>query len=61
MRGEIPVRSELSGGIPRSIASKDVTAPSTPGSTNIRQAPNYQRMHSNESRGSDKDSNGGRD
>ncbi|XP_043677181.1 NAD(+) hydrolase sarm1 isoform X3 [Vespula pensylvanica] len=61
MRGEIPVRSELSGGIPRSIASKDVTAPSTPGSTNMRQAPNYQRMHSNESRGSDKDSTGGRD
>ena len=61
MRGEIPVRSEMSGGIPRSIASKDVTQPNTPGSTNIRQPPSYQRMHSNESRGSDKDSTGGRD
>ncbi|XP_020710386.1 NAD(+) hydrolase sarm1 [Athalia rosae] len=60
MRGEIPTRSELSGGIPRSIASKDVTQPSTPGSTNMRQ-PSYQRMHSNESRGSDKDSTNGRD
>ncbi|XP_070153046.1 NAD(+) hydrolase sarm1-like isoform X1 [Polyergus mexicanus] len=62
MRGEIPMRSEvLSAGIPRSMAPKDVTQPSTPGSTNIRQPPNYQRMHSNESRGSDKDSTGGRD
>ncbi|XP_053987418.1 NAD(+) hydrolase sarm1 isoform X3 [Hylaeus volcanicus] len=61
MRGEIPVRSEMSGGIPRSIATKDVTQPNTQGSTNIRQPPNYQRMHSNESRGSDKDSTGGRD
>lgn len=58
MRGEIPaVRSD----IPRSIAPKDVTQPNAPGNTNIRQAPNYQRMHSNESRGSDKDSTGGRD
>ncbi|XP_076296862.1 sterile alpha and armadillo motif isoform X5 [Lasioglossum baleicum] len=61
MRGEIPVRSEMLGGIPRSIASKDVTQPNTPCNTNIRQSPNYQRMHSNESRGSDKDSTGGRD
>lgn len=57
MRGEIPVRSD----IPRSIAPKDVTQPNTPGNTTIRQPPNYQRMHSNESRGSDKDSTGGRD
>nr|XP_034182017.1 sterile alpha and TIR motif-containing protein 1 isoform X8 [Osmia lignaria] len=57
MRGEIPVRSD----IPRSIATKDVTQPNTPGNTTIRQPPNYQRMHSNESRGSDKDSTGGRD
>lgn len=55
------MRSDLSGGIPRSMAPKDVTQPSTPGNTNIRQPPNYQRMHSNESRGSDKDSTGGRD
>ncbi|XP_011251649.1 sterile alpha and TIR motif-containing protein 1 isoform X2 [Camponotus floridanus] len=61
MRGEIPARSELSAGIPRSMAPKDVTQPSTPGNTNIRQPPNYQRMHSNESRGSDKDSTCGRD
>ncbi|XP_012272806.1 sterile alpha and TIR motif-containing protein 1 isoform X3 [Orussus abietinus] len=61
MRGEIPVRSEMSGGIPRNIVPKDVTTPGTPGSTNMRQPPNYQRMHSNESRGSDKDSIGGRD
>ena len=61
MRGEIPMRSELTGGISRSLASKDVTTPSTPGSTNMRQPPNYQRMHSNESRGSDKDSTSGRD
>ncbi|KOC70905.1 Sterile alpha and TIR motif-containing protein 1, partial [Habropoda laboriosa] len=46
MRGEIPVRSD----IPRSIASKDVSQPNTPGNTNMRQPPNYQRMHSNESR-----------
>lgn len=55
------MRPDLSGGIPRSMASKDVTTPSTPGSTNIRQPPSYQRMHSNESRNSDKDSTGGRD
>jgi len=55
------VRSELSGGIPRSMAPKDVVQPSTPSNTTIRQQPNYQRMHSNESRGSDKDSTGGRD
>jgi hypothetical protein len=61
MRGEIPMRSELSGGIPRSMAPKDVVQPSTPSNTTIRQQPNYQRMHSNESRGSDKDSTGGRD
>ncbi|KOX68495.1 Sterile alpha and TIR motif-containing protein 1, partial [Melipona quadrifasciata] len=48
MRGEIPVRSD----IPRSIAPKDVTQPNTPSNTNIRQPPSYQRMHSNESRGS---------
>lgn len=59
MRGEIPMRSDL-GGLPRSIASKDVTQPSTPAGTNMRQ-PTYQRMHSNESRGSDKDSTNGRD
>jgi len=61
MRGEIPMRSELSGGISRSMAPKDVIQPSTPSNTAIRQQPNYQRMHSNESRGSDKDSTGGRD
>ncbi|XP_066591277.1 NAD(+) hydrolase sarm1 isoform X2 [Prorops nasuta] len=62
MRGEIPMRSELSSsGIPRTIAPKDVTTPGTPGSTGMRQAPSYQRMHSNESRGSDKDSTSGRD
>ncbi|XP_046745275.1 NAD(+) hydrolase sarm1 isoform X2 [Diprion similis] len=60
MRGEIPMRSDLSSGIPRSLASKDVTQPGTPASTSIRQ-PSYQRMHSNESRGSDKDSTNGRD
>lgn len=61
MRGELPMRSDLCGGIPRGIVPKDVTTPGTPGSTNMRQAPSYQRMHSNESRGSDKDSTGGRD
>ncbi|XP_025075858.1 sterile alpha and TIR motif-containing protein 1 isoform X2 [Pogonomyrmex barbatus] len=61
MRGEIPMRSDLSGGIPRSMAPKDVAQPNTPSNTNIRQPPSYQRMHSNESRGSDKDSTGGRD
>ncbi|XP_011684352.1 PREDICTED: sterile alpha and TIR motif-containing protein 1 isoform X3 [Wasmannia auropunctata] len=61
MRGEIPMRSDMSGGIPRSMAPKDVAQPSTPGNTNMRQPPSYQRMHSNESRGSDKDSTGGRD
>ncbi|XP_043282971.1 NAD(+) hydrolase sarm1 [Venturia canescens] len=61
MRLETPVRSELSSGIYRGIGSKEVTTPSTPGSTNMRQPPNYQRMHSNESRGSDKDSTNGRD
>ncbi|KAG5337909.1 SARM1 protein, partial [Acromyrmex heyeri] len=61
MRGEIPMRSDLSSGIPRSMAPKDVTQPSTPANANMRQPPNYQRMHSNESRGSDKDSTGGRD
>ncbi|XP_032683872.1 sterile alpha and TIR motif-containing protein 1 isoform X1 [Odontomachus brunneus] len=61
MRGELPMRPDLSGGIPRSMAPKDVTTPSTPGSTNIRQPPSYQRMLSNESRNSDKDSTGGRD
>ncbi|EZA50513.1 Sterile alpha and TIR motif-containing protein [Ooceraea biroi] len=61
MRGELPMRSELSGGIPRSMAPKDVVQPNTPSNTNIRQQPSYQRMHSNESRGSDKDSTGGRD
>lgn len=61
MRGEFPMRSDLLSGIPRSMASKDITTPGTPGSTNMRQPPSYQRMHSNESRGSDKDSTGGRD
>lgn len=61
MRGEIPMRADLSGGISRSMAPKDVTQPSTPANTNMRQPPSYQRMHSNESRGSDKDSTGGRD
>ncbi|EFN88463.1 Sterile alpha and TIR motif-containing protein 1, partial [Harpegnathos saltator] len=56
MRGELPMRPDLSGGIPRSMAPKDVTTPSTPGNTNMRQPPSYQRMHSNESRSSDKDS-----
>lgn len=55
------MRTDLSGGIPRSMAPKDVTTPSTPGNTNMRQPPSYQRMHSNESRSSDKDSTGGRD
>lgn len=53
---EIPVKSD----IPRGIAPKDVTQPNASTNTNIR-PPNYQRMHSNESRGSDKDSTGGRD
>ncbi|KAK0174785.1 hypothetical protein PV327_010515 [Microctonus hyperodae] len=61
MRGEIPVRVEAMSSIPRGMTSKDVTTPSTPGSTNMRQPPNYQRMHSNESRSSDKDSINGRD
>lgn len=61
MRGEIPVRPDMPGGITRSIGSKDVASPGTPSSTNMRQPPTYQRMHSNESRGSDKDSTGGRD
>ncbi|XP_044015576.1 NAD(+) hydrolase sarm1 isoform X2 [Aphidius gifuensis] len=63
MRGELQ-RIDLMSNIPRSIAtSKDVTTPGTPGSTtNIRQQPpSFQRMHSNESRGSDKDSTNGRD
>lgn len=56
MRGEIPVRSD-----PRSMGSKDLPTPGTPGSTNMRQPPSYQRMHSNESKGSDKDSTSGKD
>ena len=59
MRGEIPVRSE-STGLPRSIGSKEVTTPSTPGTT-MRQPPNYQRLHSSESKTTDKDPAGGRD
>lgn len=59
MRGEIPVRSDTLIGISRAI--KDVTSPGTPGSANIRQPPNYQRMHSNESRTSDKESTSGKD
>lgn len=63
MRGELQ-RIDLMSNIPRSIAtSKEVTTPGTPSSsTNIRQQPpSFQRMHSNESRGSDKDSTNGRD
>lgn len=56
MRGEIPVRSDSSIGIGRSTGSKDTPPPSTPGNINVRQPPVYQRMHSTESRHSDKDS-----
>lgn len=56
MRGEIPVRSDGSiGAVKNNAASKDNPPPGTPGSVNVRQAPTYQRMHSNESRHSDKD------
>lgn len=60
MRGE---RTDMMSNISRGVAtSKDGTTPSTPGSTNMRQhPPSFQRMHSNESRGSDKDSANGRD
>ncbi|XP_063984471.1 NAD(+) hydrolase sarm1 isoform X3 [Diachasmimorpha longicaudata] len=60
LRGELPAGASLPG-VPRGMVSKEVTAPSTPGSTTMRHPPSYQRMHSNESRGSDKDSSGGRD
>ncbi|KYM83763.1 Sterile alpha and TIR motif-containing protein 1 [Atta colombica] len=52
---------DLSSGIPCSMAPKDVTQSSTPANANMRQPPNYQQMHSNESKGNDKDSTGGRD
>ncbi|XP_011502464.1 PREDICTED: sterile alpha and TIR motif-containing protein 1 isoform X2 [Ceratosolen solmsi marchali] len=60
MRGEIPVRCDISTSISRSMGSKDVT-PGTPNSSSIRQAPNYQRMPSTESRNSDKESISGKD
>jgi hypothetical protein len=60
MRGEIPVRCDASSNISRSIVSKDTT-PTTPSSASTRQAPNYQRIPSNESRNSDKDSINGKD
>ena len=39
MRGEIPMRSNLSSGIPCSMVPKDVTQPSTPANANMRQPP----------------------
>ncbi|XP_032457387.1 sterile alpha and TIR motif-containing protein 1 isoform X2 [Nasonia vitripennis] len=61
MRGEIPVRCDTTSSISRSTGSKDLITPGTPVGNSIRQPPNYQRMHSNESRNSDKDSNNGKD
>lgn len=57
MRGELNVRSD---GLSGRVAMKGDATPGTPsGNTLSRQAPSYQRMHSNESgKGSDKDVNG---
>lgn len=61
MRGEIPREGSSLGGMSRSLAPKDPTLPNTPNNSTMRHPPSYQRMHSNESRGSDKDSTSGRD
>lgn len=60
MRGEIPSRGDTFVGLPRSIGSKEITTPGTPGTT-MRHPPTYQRMHSTESKASDKDPTGSRD
>lgn len=59
MRGEIPVRSDIPSGVTRNTVSKEVIPPGAPCSTNTRYPPNYQRVLSNESRGSDKESGNG--
>ena len=60
MRGELNARSN-EGSLIRVGLKGDIT-PGTPSNPNlVRQAPSYQRMHSNDSgsgKGSDKDTNG---
>lgn len=56
MRGEIPFRCDTNNSITRNISLKDGLIPGTPVCPNVRTTPNYQRMLSNESRHSDKDS-----
>ena len=61
MRGEIPARCDVPSTVSRNTVSKEIITPGTTGSSNIRQPPTYQRMLSNESRNSDKDSANGKD
>lgn len=61
MRGEIPVRCDTTSSITRTTGSKDLITPGTPVGSSIRRPPNYQRMHSNESRTSDQDSSNEKD
>lgn len=62
MRGEMNYRSDCQ---PNRVGLKGDITPGTPSNPNlVRQPPNYQRMHSNDSgsgKSSDKDVNGLRD